>query len=54
MLSAATLIALSNNASCALLQVPLADSGLNRLISLAFGDTNGHEDVLWQGQLNGA
>lgn len=54
MLSAATLFALSSNPSCALLQVPLADSGLNQLLSLAFGDVRGHEDVLWQGEISSA
>lgn len=54
MISAATLFALSSSASCALLQLPLADPGLNQLLSLAFGDTTGHEHVLWQGEVLGA
>jgi hypothetical protein len=54
MLSAATLFALSSSPSCALLQVPLADIGVNQLLSSAFGDARGHEDVLWQGQISSA
>jgi hypothetical protein len=52
-LSAATLFALSSSASSALLHFPLADSSLNRLLSLAFGVASCHEDVLWQGELHG-
>ena len=54
MISATTLFALSSSASCALLQLPVADAGLNQLLSLAFGDTTGHEHVLWQGEIFGA
>jgi hypothetical protein len=54
MLSAATLFALSSSPSCALLQVPLADVGLNQLLSSAFGEARGHEDVLWQGEISSA
>jgi hypothetical protein len=35
------------------LQHPITDAALNQLLSLGFGETVGHEDVLWQGELNG-
>ena len=54
LLCATTLFALSTSATCALLQFPLAQASLNALLSFAFGGANGHEDVLWQGDLNGA
>ena len=53
MLSAATLFALSSSASCCVLQIPFADACVNQLLALAFGDTNGCEDVLWQGDVSG-
>ncbi len=36
-----------------MLQIPFADACVNQLLALAFGDTNGCEDVLWQGDVSG-